>query len=159
MTRAAVITVSDRSAEGSRPDVSGPVAVAALREAGFDCANAVVIADGADSVERALTAEVVAGVKLIVTTGGTGVSPRDQTPEGTARVVTRQVPGIAEELRRRGAAAKPAGMLTRGVAGVVDPHGALVVNLPGSPGGVADGMPVVLSVARHVLDQLGGGDH
>jgi molybdopterin biosynthesis enzyme MoaB len=69
------------------------------------------------------------------------------------------VPGIAEELRRRGAAEKPAGMLTRGVAGVVDPHGVLVVNLPGSPGGVASGMPVVLSVARHVLDQLGGGDH
>jgi molybdenum cofactor synthesis domain-containing protein len=159
MTRAAVITVSDRSAEGARPDTSGPIAVSALREAGFDCADAVVVPDGADSVERALTAEVVAGVKLIVTTGGTGVSPRDQTPEGTARVVTREVPGIAEELRRRGAAEKPAGMLTRGVAGVVDPHGVLVVNLPGSPGGVASGMPVVLSVARHVLDQLGGGDH
>jgi molybdenum cofactor synthesis domain-containing protein len=159
MTRAAVITVSDRSAEGARPDTSGPIAVSALREAGFDCADAVVVPDGADSVERALTAEVVAGVKLIVTTGGTGVSPRDQTPEGTARVVTRQVPGIAEELRRCGAAEKPAGMLTRGVAGVVDPHGVLVVNLPGSPGGVASGMPVVLSVARHVLDQLGGGDH
>jgi len=159
MTRAAVITVSDRSAEGARPDTSGPIAVSALREAGFDCADAVVVADGADSVERALTAEVVAGVKLIVTTGGTGVSPRDQTPEGTARVVTREVPGIAEELRRRGAAEKPAGMLTRGVAGVVDPHGVLVVNLPGSPGGVASGMPVVLSVARHMLDQLGGGDH
>ena len=159
MTRAAVITVSDRSAEGARPDTSGPIAVSALRDAGFDCADAVVVADGADSVERALTAEVVAGVKLIVTTGGTGVSPRDQTPEGTARVVTRQVPGIAEELRRRGAAEKPAGMLTRGIAGVVDPHGVLVVNLPGSPGGVADGMPVVLSVASHVLDQLGGGDH
>jgi molybdenum cofactor synthesis domain-containing protein len=159
MTRAAVITVSDRSAEGARPDTSGPIAVSALREAGFDCADAVVVADGADSVERALTAEVVAGVKLIVTTGGTGVSPRDQTPEGTARVVTREVPGIAEELWRRGAAEKPAGMLTRGVAGVVDPHGVLVVNLPGSPGGVASGMPVVLSVARHMLDQLGGGDH
>jgi molybdenum cofactor synthesis domain-containing protein len=159
MTRAAVITVSDRSAEGTRADTSGPIAVSALREAGFDCADAVVVSDGADSVERALTAEVVAGVKLIVTTGGTGVSPRDQTPEGTARVVTRQVPGIAEELRRRGAAEKPAGMLTRGIAGVVDPHGVLVVNLPGSPGGVADGMPVVLSVASHVLDQLGGGDH
>jgi molybdenum cofactor synthesis domain-containing protein len=159
MTRAAVITVSDRSAEGARPDTSGPIAVSVLRGAGFDCADAVVVADGADSVERALTAEVVAGVKLIVTTGGTGVSPRDQTPEGTARVVTREVPGIAEELRRRGAAEKPAGMLTRGVAGVVDPHGVLVVNLPGSPGGVASGMPVVLSVARHVLDQLGGGDH
>ncbi|WP_347976419.1 MogA/MoaB family molybdenum cofactor biosynthesis protein [Microbacterium sp. ProA8] len=159
MTRAAVITVSDRSAEGARPDTSGPIAVSALREAGFDCADAVVVPDGADSVERALTAEVVAGVKLIVTTGGTGVSPRDQTPEGTARVVTREVPGIAEELRRRGAAEKPAGMLTRGVAGVVDPHGVLVINLPGSPGGVGSGMPVVLSVARHVLDQLGGGDH
>jgi len=159
MTRAAVVTVSDRSAAGSRPDESGPIAVAALRDAGFDCTDAVVVPDGADNVERALTAEVVAGVKLIVTTGGTGVSPRDQTPEGTVRVVTRQIPGIAEELRRRGAAEKPAGMLTRGVAGVVDPHGVLVVNLPGSPGGVASGMPVVLSVARHVLDQLGGSDH
>ncbi|MFF2485763.1 molybdenum cofactor biosynthesis protein B [Microbacterium sp. NPDC058062] len=159
MTRAAVVTVSDRSAAGSRTDESGPLAVAALREAGFDCADAVVVPDGADSVERALTAEVVAGVKLIVTTGGTGVSPRDQTPEGTARVVTRQIPGISEELRRRGAAEKPVGMLTRGLAGVVDPHGVLVVNLPGSPGGVASGMPVVVSVARHVLDQLGGSDH
>lgn len=159
MTRAAVITVSDRSAAGDREDASGPVAVAALREAGFDCAEAVVVPDGADSVERALTVEVLAGAKLIITSGGTGVGPRDQTPEGTARVITREVPGIAEELRRRGGAEKPAGMLTRGLAGVVDPHGALVVNLPGSPAGVASGMPVVMSVARHVLDQLGGGDH
>lgn len=159
MIRAAVITVSDRSAAGERDDASGPVAVAALREAGFTCDDAVVVPDGADSVERALTAEIVAGVKLVITTGGTGVGPRDQTPEGTARVLTREVPGIAEELRRRGAAEKPAGMLTRGLAGVVDPHGVLVVNLPGSPAGVASGMPVVLSVARHVIDQVGGGDH
>jgi molybdenum cofactor synthesis domain-containing protein len=159
MTRAAVITVSDRSSAGERTDESGPVAVAALRDAGFDCADAVVVPDGADSVERALQAEIVAGVKLIVTTGGTGVGPRDETPEGTLRVVTRQVPGIAEELRRRGAAEKPAGMLTRGIAGVADPHGVLIVNLPGSPRGVASGMPLLLSVAGHVLDQLGGGDH
>lgn len=159
MTRAAVITVSDRSSAGVRPDESGPVAVAALREAGYECADAVVVPDGADSVERALEAEILAGVKLIVTTGGTGVAPRDETPEGTLRVVTREIPGIAEELRRRGAAEKPAGMLTRGVAGVSDPHGVLVVNLPGSPRGVASGMPVLLSVAGHVLDQLGGGDH
>ena len=159
MTRAAVITVSDRSAAGARDDASGPVAVVALREAGFECADAVVVPDGADSVERALQAEILAGVKLIVTTGGTGVGPRDETPEGTRRVITREVPGIAEELRRRGAAEKPAGMLTRGVAGVADPHGVLVVNLPGSTKGVASGMPVVLSVASHVLDQLGGGDH
>lgn len=159
MTRAAVITVSDRSAAGARSDESGPVAVAALREAGFDCADPVVVPDGADSVERALQAEIVAGVKLIVTTGGTGVGPRDETPEGTRRVLTREIPGISEELRRRGSAEKPAGMLTRGVAGVADPHGVLIVNLPGSTKGVASGMPVLLSVAAHVLDQLGGGDH
>jgi molybdenum cofactor synthesis domain-containing protein len=159
MSRAAVITVSDRSSSGGRDDASGPVAVAALREAGFDCADAVVVPDGADSVERALVAEILAGAKLIVTSGGTGVSPRDETPEGTRRVVTREVPGIVEELRRRGAAEMPAGMLSRGVAGVADPHGALIVNLPGSPKGVASGMPVVLSVAQHALDQLGGSDH
>jgi molybdenum cofactor synthesis domain-containing protein len=159
MTRAAVICFSDRSAAGTRPDESGPIAVAALREAGFECDDAVIVPDGADNVERALTAEIMAGVKLVITTGGTGVSPRDQTPEGTARVVTRELPGIAEELRRRGAAEKPAAILTRGIAGAVDPHGALVVNLPGSPSAVASGMPVVVSVARHVLDQLTGGDH
>ncbi|MBD8023559.1 MogA/MoaB family molybdenum cofactor biosynthesis protein [Microbacterium gallinarum] len=159
MSRAAVITVSDRSSSGGRDDASGPVAVAALRDAGFDCADAVVVPDGADSVERALVAEILAGAKLIVTSGGTGVSPRDETPEGTRRVVTREVPGIVEELRRRGAAEMPAGMLSRGVAGVADPHGALIVNLPGSPKGVASGMPVVLSVAQHALDQLGGSDH
>ncbi|MCH6229928.1 MogA/MoaB family molybdenum cofactor biosynthesis protein [Microbacterium sp. CFH 31415] len=159
MSRAAVITVSDRSSSGERGDASGPVAVAALREAGFDCADAVVVPDGADSVERALVAEILAGAKLIVTSGGTGVGPRDETPEGTRRVVTREVPGIVEELRRRGAAEMPAGMLSRGVAGVADPHGALIVNLPGSPKGVVSGIPVVLSVARHVLDQLGGSDH
>lgn len=159
MTRAAVITVSDRSAAGERQDASGPVAVAALREAGFDCGDAVVVPDGADSVAQALQVAVLAGAKLIVTTGGTGVGPRDATPEGTRRVVTREIPGLAEELRRRGAAEKPAGMLTRGLAGVVDPQGALVVNLPGSTKGVASGMPVILSVAAHVLDQLAGGDH
>jgi len=159
MTRAAVVTVSDRTAAGAREDTSGPIAVTVLREAGFECDDAVVVPDGADSVERALAALVVAGIELVITTGGTGVALRDQTPEGTARVVTRQVPGVAEELRRRGAAEKPAGMLTRGIAGVVDPHGVLIVNLPGSPAGVVSGMPVVLSVARHVLDQLGGGDH
>jgi molybdenum cofactor synthesis domain-containing protein len=157
--RAAVITVSDRSAAREREDASGPVAVAALREAGFAVDDAVIVPDGADSVERALAAFIEAGVRLIVTTGGTGVGLRDATPEGTLRVVTREVPGVAEELRRRGALEKPAGMLTRGVAGVVDPHGAFVVNLPGSPAAVASGMPVILSVARHVLDQLSGGDH
>ncbi|WP_288783170.1 molybdenum cofactor biosynthesis protein B [uncultured Microbacterium sp.] len=156
-TPAAVITVSDRSAAGIRADAAGPIAVAALRDAGFDCAEPVVTPDGADAVQSALQAALAAGARLIVTTGGTGLSPRDQTPEGTARVLERVVPGIAEELRRLGAAAKPAGMLSRGLAGVVGD--ALVVNLPGSPAAVADGMPVILAVAAHVADQLQGGDH
>ncbi len=154
---AVVVTVSDRSAAGDRDDASGPVAVAALRDAGWTCHDATIVPDGADSVEAALRAALAAGAKLIVTTGGTGVGPRDRTPEGTASVIDRGVPGIAEELRRLGAAEKPAGMLSRGLAGVAG--GALVVNLPGSPGGVASGMPVILSVAAHVVSQLGGGDH
>ena len=157
--RAAVITVSDRASAGTRSDASGPIAVAALRDAGFECGEPIVVADGAESVELALRAALADGARLIVTSGGTGVGPRDATPEGTARVLTREVPGIAEELRRLGAAELPAGMLTRGLAGVVDSAAALIVNLPGSPGGVASGIPVVISVARHVLDQLGGGDH
>ncbi|MBZ4487951.1 MogA/MoaB family molybdenum cofactor biosynthesis protein [Microbacterium sp. cx-55] len=157
MRRATVITVSDRSAAGLREDASGPVGVDLLREAGWDCPDAVVIPDGADSVERALRAAVASGVELVVTTGGTGVSPRDETPEGTARVIERELPGLAEELRRRGAAEKPAGMLTRGVAGVVGQT--LIVNLPGKPAAVSSGIPIVLSVAGHVGDQLAGGDH
>ena len=163
--RAIVITVSDRSAAGAREDRSGPAAVAALRAGGWDCADPVVVPDGADSVEAALRAALAEGARLIVTTGGTGVSPRDATPEGTARVLTRQVPGIAEELRRLGASEKPGGMLSRGLAGVVDAApsgaraGALVVNLPGSTAAVGSGIPVILSVARHVIDQLAGGDH
>ncbi|MFG6403782.1 molybdenum cofactor biosynthesis protein B [Microbacterium sp. P04] len=156
---AAVITVSDRSAAGERSDESGPVAVAALREAGFPCEPAAIVPDGADSVEAALRAAIDTGARLIVTTGGTGVGPRDLTPEGTVRVVTRALPGIAEELRRQSTAEKPAGMLSRGIAGVVDGAGALVVNLPGSPRAVAAGMPVILSIAGHVLDQVRGSDH
>lgn len=161
---AAVITVSDRSAAGERPDTAGPAAVSELVRAGFSCDEAIVVPDGAESVERALWAVLAGGARLVVTTGGTGVGPRDETPEGTARVVTRPVPGIAEEVRRRAVAETPGGMLSRGLAGVVDPvagvtAGALVVNLPGSPKAVASGVPVILAVARHVIEQLAGGDH
>ncbi|REJ08705.1 MogA/MoaB family molybdenum cofactor biosynthesis protein [Microbacterium bovistercoris] len=157
MLQAAVITVSDRSAAGLRPDGSGPVAVEALRAAGFACDDARIVPDGADPVEAALREAVAAGARLIVTSGGTGVAPRDATPEGTARVIERELPGIPEELRRVGAAQKPVALLTRGLAGVAG--GALIVNLPGSPGGVRDGMPVLLSVAAHVIAQLDGSDH
>lgn len=155
--RAAVITVSDRAAAGVRDDASGPVAVAALRRAGWPCDDARIVPDGEDAVASALRDAVGSGARLVITSGGTGVGPRDRTPEGTRRVIEREVPGIAEELRRVGAAATPAGVLSRGVAGVTAE--ALVVNLPGSPKAVGEGMPVVLAVARHVVDQLEGGDH
>lgn len=157
MREARVITVSDRSAAGLREDASGPLGVELLREAGWECPDAVVVPDGADSVEAALRAALAEGAQLVVTTGGTGVAPRDQTPEGTARVIERDLPGIAEELRRRGADAKPAILLGRGRAGVAGR--ALVVNLPGSTGAVASGIPVIVSVAGHVVDQLAGGEH
>ncbi|GEK86686.1 MogA/MoaB family molybdenum cofactor biosynthesis protein [Microbacterium aerolatum] len=157
MIPAAVLTVSDRSAAGLREDTAGPIAVEALRAAGFSCETAKIVPDGADAVESALRGLLASGIRLVVTTGGTGVAPRDETPEGTARVVERELPGIAEELRRRGAQAKPAALLTRGIAGVA--VSALGVNLPGSPAAVAEGMPLVVSLAGHVLDQLDGGDH
>lgn len=155
--RAVVITVSDRAASGERADASGPVAVEALRRAGFACDDATVVPDGADSVEAALRAALAGRPTLVVTSGGTGIAPRDATPEGTQRVLERAVPGIPEELRRIGAAAAPGGLLSRGLAGIAG--STLIVNLPGSPAAVADGVRVVLSVAEHVAAQLGGGDH
>lgn len=160
MTRSArVITVSDRSAAGERADAGGPAAVGLLRDAGWDCPDADIVPDGADSVEAALRRAIEEGARLVITTGGTGIAPRDATPEGTVRVLTREMPGIAEELRRQGLAQTPRSLLSRGIAGVVDPQGALVVNLPGSPRAVASGVPLVLSLAAHVIDQLAGGDH
>lgn len=158
-TTAHVITVSDRSFAGEREDRGGPLAVGLLREAGFDCPDAEIVSDGASSVEDALRRAVASGARVIITTGGTGVGPRDQTPEGTRRVITREVPGIAEELRRSGLADTPLSVLSRGLSGIVDPEGALVVNLPGSTRAVASGVPVVLGVAAHVVDQVAGGDH
>ncbi|WP_144876236.1 molybdenum cofactor biosynthesis protein B [Microbacterium sp. 1.5R] len=156
---ACVITVSDRSFAGEREDRGGPIAVGLLRDAGWHCPDAEIIADGVESVADALRRAVARGVRLIVTTGGTGVAPRDLTPEGTRQVITRELPGIAEELRRSGLADTPLSVLSRGLAGVVDPAGALVVNLPGSTRAVASGVPIVVGVARHIVDQVDGGDH
>ncbi|KJL36819.1 Molybdenum cofactor biosynthesis protein B [Microbacterium ginsengisoli] len=155
--RAAVLTVSDRSASGERPDTSGPIAVQALRGTGWACEEAMIVADGKDSVARALVTLVGSGVRLIITNGGTGIGPRDQTPEGTRFILETEIPGIAEEIRRRSAIDKPSAALSRGVAGLAG--GALIVNLPGSPNAVSAGVAFVLEIARHVIDQVDGRDH
>jgi molybdenum cofactor synthesis domain-containing protein len=157
-TRAIVVTVSDRSSAGLRSDLSGPMAAQLLAELGFDVGPVVVVPDEVGEIEAALAGAVRAGANLIVTTGGTGIAPRDVTPDATARVVERAVPGIAEAIRAYSREAVPASALSRGIAGVCGRT--LVVNLPGSPGGVRDGVAVLSTVVGHALAQLrGAGDH
>lgn len=155
--RAVVVTASDRAAAGEYDDRSGPLLADGLRAWGLRVDDPVVVPDGAP-VERALRDAVAAGVALVVTTGGTGLGPRDRTPEATLAVVDRLVPGVAEALRadavRRGV---PAGMLSRGVAGVAGRT--LVVNVAGSTGAVRDALEVLADVVPHALSQLAGGDH
>jgi molybdenum cofactor synthesis domain-containing protein len=154
--RAVVITVSDRSAAGLRPDTSGPLAAELLVSLGFALSPVVVVPDEAAEVVAALRA-AVADADLVVTTGGTGIAARDVTPEATAAVVDRLVPGIAEAIRSFSLERVPTSALSRGIAGVCGK--ALVVNLPGSPGGVRDGVAVLAGVVEHALAQLRGADH
>lgn len=151
-----VITVSDRGSRGEREDKSGPRAVERLQAHGLTVSLSMV-RDGADSVSAAIRAALDEGVDVIITTGGTGVGPRDLTPEGTAPLLTKEIPGIAEELRRVGATNTPMAVLSRGVAGIAG--STLVVNLPGSVKAVDEGMDVLLPILTHIIDQLGGGDH
>ena len=155
--RARVITASNRAAAGVYDDRGGPVLVEGLRQLGFDVPEPVVVPDG-EPVEQALREAVAAGADVVLTTGGTGLTPGDLTPEVTRRVLDREVPGIAEALRAYGIAqGVPASMLSRGLAGVAGRT--LVVNLPGSTGGCRDGLAVLSPVLVHAVDQLRGGDH
>jgi molybdenum cofactor synthesis domain-containing protein len=157
-TRALVLTVSDRASSGVYEDRSGPLAASLLADAGFAVDPVVVVPDDVAAITAALHAAVGDGVDLVVTTGGTGIGPRDVTPEATLRVVDRTIPGIAEALRADARDRVPTSVLSRGIAGVV--RRTLVVNLPGSTGGVRDGVAVLAPLLSHAIAQLRGeGDH
>lgn len=154
--RAHVITASNRAAAGIYPDRGGPLVVAWLRERGYQVPEATIAPDGSP-VGEALRAAVADGVDVVVTTGGTGISPTDATPEVTRELLDYEIPGLADAIRAAGAPTVPTAVLSRGLAGVAGRT--LVVNLPGSTGGVRDGLAVLDGVLEHAVDQLRGGDH
>lgn len=153
--RAVVLTVSTRAASGVYADDAGPAVADRLREDGLDV-EVRVVPDGLDVVATAIR-EAAAGAELVVTSGGTGCTPADLTPEATRSVVDREVPGIAEAMRAASLAITPMAMLSRGTAGLIG--GTLVVNLPGSPRGAVENLDVVRPVLRHAVEQAQGGDH
>jgi molybdenum cofactor synthesis domain-containing protein len=150
---ASVVTVSDRVSAGSAEDRSGPAAAGLLEDAGFRVIECRVVPDGVESVAEALR-QLAGVVDLVVTTGGTGFTQRDLTPEGTKSVIDREAPGLAEAMRAATFGRNPHGMLSRGTAGMIGTT--LVVNLPGSVGGVKESLGVILPALGHGLELLGG---
>ena len=155
--RAEVVVASNRAAAGVYDDTTGPLIVDFLTELGFVVEAPVVVPDG-EPVGAAIAAAADGGARVVLTTGGTGLTPTDRTPEVTRPLLDFEVPGIAEAIRAYGVAhGIPTAVLSRGVAGVVG--SCLVVNLPGSRGGVKDGLDVLRPILVHAVEQVVGGDH
>lgn len=155
--KAAVITCSNRSASGERPDDGGELLASMLSDAGHEVVMRTVVPDQVEAIRTAVRDALAAGAGAVLTTGGTGLTPTDVTPEAIAPLLERSVPGIAEALRAVSRDAVPTAALSRGVAGTIG--SSLVVTLPGSPGGVRDGMAVLAPLLEHAVEQLAGGDH
>lgn len=156
--RAAILTVSDRSAAGEREDQSGPVLEAVLNRMGWQVEQRQIVPDTVESIKEVLTNWVdESGVDLILTTGGTGLDPRDVTPEATEQVCQRMAPGIAEAMRAASLKITPHAMLSRAVAGIRGDT--LIINLPGSPKGAKENLEVVLPALKHAIEVLQSSKH
>jgi molybdenum cofactor synthesis domain-containing protein len=156
VSTARVVVASNRAWAGVYADSSGPILVTGLRQLGFEVGDPVVVPDG-DPVGMELRKAIDDGVDLVITSGGTGITPTDRTPEVTMSVLEYQIPGIAEAIRAHSRDRVPASVLSRGVAGVAGRT--IIINLPGSTGGARDGLAVLGPILSHAIDQLHGGDH
>ena len=155
MILAAVLTISDSAYEGKRDDLSGPAVAARLQQSGFEPGLLKVIPDERERIAAEIATLVSERAAAVVfTTGGTGVAPRDTTPEATRDVIEREIPGIGEVMRAKGLAATPFAALSRGIAGIR--NGVLIVNLPGSPKGAVESLDAILELVPHVLDLING---